>query len=189
MWRDSSWAEAALAWFRGSRIDAESWAWTHSPRERSASCAPGTPVETMDAKVKPRRRQPLLAWRWDRARARAPLCSNGLGLSGRQERLRCCLAHRAVGACFFINPLGTRAASSSTHEVRRNPCGCAGWREAGDASKRVANSVLAGSWGRVAVSLRKPKPVGQGRASARGCRLWALTLGQRVRGRPGACAE
>lgn len=36
----------------------ESWAWTQSPREWNASCALGIPVETIGAKVKPRRNQP-----------------------------------------------------------------------------------------------------------------------------------
>lgn len=36
-------------------------------------------METMDAKVKPRRRQPLFAWRWDRARARAHPVLKGTG--------------------------------------------------------------------------------------------------------------
>lgn len=172
-----------------------SWTWTHSPRELSASCAPGIPVETMDAKVKPSRCQPLLAWHWDltrelaRARPRAYPSPQSDWDSDLQERLHYCLTHGAVCACPFIHPLRIRAASLSTQEVRSKPCGCAGWREAGDASKRAANSVLIGSWGRVAVSLRKPKPVGQGQASARGCRLWAPRLGQRVRGNPGACAE
>lgn len=125
----------------------------------------------------------------ERARARAYPRVQRDWDSSRQERLCYCLAHGAVGACSFINTLGSGASSPSTQEVRHRPCACAGWWKAGDASKRVANSVLAGSWGRVAVSVRKPKSVGQGRASARGCCLWVPRLGQRVRGRPGACAE
>lgn len=52
-----------------------------------------------------------------------------------------------MGARSFINPLKPRAASPSTPEVKSNPCDCVGWREAGDASTRVDNRVLAGSWG------------------------------------------
>lgn len=53
----------------------ESWAWTQNPREQNASCAPGIPVETIEAKVKPRRNQPdpayLALGSFGSARARA----------------------------------------------------------------------------------------------------------------------
>lgn len=110
----------------------------------------------------------VLAW-WSRARRRA----HGSGAhrdwdSGRQDLLRYCLVHAAVGARSFINPLRARAASLGTHEIKSKPCGCADWQEADDASRRVVNTVLAGSWGRVPIPFGKPKPMGQGRASARG---------------------
>lgn len=54
MWKDRSWAEAALAWFRGFRVGARSPGPGLTAGEQSASCAPGNPVETVKAKVKPK---------------------------------------------------------------------------------------------------------------------------------------
>lgn len=89
----------------------ESWAWTQNPREQNASCAPGIPVETIEAKVKPRRNQPdpayLALGSFGSARARAYPRAQRDWDSGLQERLRYCLAHGAVGACSFINSLRT----------------------------------------------------------------------------------
>lgn len=82
-------------WVQGPQSrSTESWAWTDSPREQRASCALGTRVETIEAKVKPK------------VPAASP-CLLGAGIlragarpraqrdwdSGHQYRLRYCLVH------------------------------------------------------------------------------------------------
>lgn len=194
MWRDRSWAEAALAWFRGSRVGARSPGPGLTAGEQSASCAPGNPVETMKAKVKPKV-PPAPAFFVLGSRARS------------SARIHAVLAPKGTGT--LVSKISS-AIVWPTRQWVRAPSLTPSSPElpllAPLRSRAIPVTVLAGGrlvtpaqewttgcWpaagGRVVLPLGKPKPVSQGRALARGCRLWALRLGHRVRGRTGACAD
>lgn len=84
MWKDRSWAEAALAWFRGSRVGALSPGPGLTAGEQSASCAPGNPVETVKAKVKPKV-PPAPAFLELGSRARFPARAHARGPSPQRD--------------------------------------------------------------------------------------------------------